>query len=270
MTELAYDQPYISIEDAAPLIREMNDTKSFIMIPAPLFKLLENKGLSLQAYALYNFIFGRASLNQDYCARLKMKDILEFTGKAPSTVRAYMVELESHGLIERLYRSLGQKTVLIGCKLTFSSIDSEALILKSSNRKGREVTRIENDNHSPLSPQEENLCLTTDNQRCPSPDNKRLNNNTSSVSKQQNTNNSTKSSKGSDPTSEFVFSIFSLNEGNYALSKLADMAYTGKRGMEIMEQMAYSFQRGKWKGDRRKAINSMLKLIRQNKWRSPF
>jgi len=114
------------------------------------------------------------------------------------------------------------------------------------------------------------LCLPPANQRCPSPDNQRLNNNTSFVSKQQNTNKPTSALSSSDPTSEFVFSIFSLNEGNYALSKLADMTYTGKRGIEILEQMAYSFQRGKWNGDRRKAINSMLKLIRQNKWRSPF
>lgn len=271
MTGLAYDFNNLTIEDAGPILRELNDTKSFVMLPAPLLTLLFQKELSLQAFALYIFIFARANLHNDHMARLRMNDLLTFTKKAPSTVRAYLVELESHGLIERMYRSLGQKTVLIGCRLSFLSHDAEHMIRTTSNRKGRAASQIENETHMHLSKSEENLLTSPDNQRCAPPDNQRLNNNIASVSIKQTTTNPEKfNNSKSDPTTEFVFSIFSINEGNRALKALSNLGYPGKRGLEILEQMAYSFQRGNWNGSRDRAINSMLKLIRLNRWRSPF
>jgi len=270
MTEYAYQVDSARTVSADTIIREMNDTKSFIMIPAPLFKLLENKQLSGNAFALYFFLYARASLNKDYVARLKMKDILNFTHKAASTVRAYMVELESHGLIDRLYISLGQKTVLTGCRLTFLSADAEILIRKTNNRKGREVAVIENKTHSKLSTEERKICTPPTNQRCTPLISQRLNNNSSSVLIKQNTAHQPNPPRSNDPTSDFVFSIFTLNEGNYALAKLTALSYTGKRGMELLEQMAFSFQKGNWSDDRKKTINAMLKLIRLNQWRSPY
>ena len=237
------------IGSAADCIDEMKDAKSFVMIPMPLLMLLQEKQLSLQAFALYTgLIYPRANLQKNYNAKFRMKDLVAFTRKSVSTIRNYLVELETAGLIARGYWTHGQKTILIGCELTFFDSDSESMIRDTANRSDAGSNK------------RSSLWPSPNNKRSPQPDNSRL----ITTVKTSINNNNKQIVSFDDCSAKNTFEPFDLARINKSLS---DLNISDPKG--LLNEMAFSFTHGKWKIPAKGKVNAMLKLIRSGKWRTP-
>jgi len=234
---------------AADCINEMKDTKSFVMVPMPLLQLLQDKNISLQAFALYvGFIYPRANLQKNYFAKFRMKDLIAFTRKTSSTIRNYLVELERAGLIAREYWTFDQKTLLVGCELTFLDSDSETMIRETKNRSD-----AGQDKRSSLWPSQ-------NNKRSPQPSNSRP---ITTEDKQINNNN-----KQSVPlincSPDKIFEPFEIARIKKTLTKAG---VSDPR--TVLNEIAFSVTNGTWNLPKSGKINAILKLIKKGSWRTP-